>query len=208
MQDGQQNEPGWTFRPNDGSQDTELSQETTLQTSATNETTQPITKTPSQEQAGSTDDLPHISWTASEYADHPKTGGWFLLLGLGSAILAAIVYLITKDAISTGIVIVLGILFGVFAARQPRVLQYAIDHTGIHIDQKFYAYQSFKSFSVVHDQAIGYISLMPLRRFMPPITIHYDPEDEEKIANTLAEYLPYEDHKPDVVDRLSRKIRF
>lgn len=217
MQDGQQpNEPGWVFRPGDQSPDLNANQNVPASNPVvplaepanpqSAETSPPIA--PGNETVAFADDLPHVAWTASEYAAHPKSGGWFALLGLGSIGLAGLVYLITQDYISASVIVVLGLLFGIFAARQPQVLQYSIDNTGIQVDQKFYGYQAFKSFSVVHDQAMGYISLMPLRRFMPPLTIHYDPADEEKIANTLAEYLPYEDHKPDVVDRLARKIRF
>lgn len=151
---------------------------------------------------------PHVEWTASEYIAHQKSAAWFVLLAGGTIGLAAIVYLVTQDAVSTAIIPVLGIILGVFAARQPRVLPYAIDNTGIHIAEKFYPYASFKSFSVADDQAIHYISLLPLRRFMPPLVIHFDPDDEEKIRETLAAYLPYEEHKHDLVDTLSRRLRF
>jgi hypothetical protein len=83
-----------------------------------------------------------------------------------------------------------------------------VDNSGIHIGAKFYPYVSFKSFSVAQEHAIGYISLMPLKRFMPPLVVHYAPEDEDRIANTLADYLPYEDHKTDMVDNFTRRIRF
>lgn len=151
---------------------------------------------------------PHVEWSASEYIANPKSFGWFVILGIASVVLAAVVYIITKDVVSTVVMAILGIIIGIFAARQPQVLQYAVDNSGIHVGQKFYQYESFKWFSVVNSHGMGYIYLMPLKRFMPPLTIHYDPSDEDKIADTLAEYLPYEDYKPDVVDDITRRFRF
>ncbi len=49
---------------------------------------------------------------------------------------------------------------------------------------------------------------MPLKRFMPPITLYYPPDQEDAVINALAAYLPHEDRTHDPVDRLMRKIRF
>lgn len=152
---------------------------------------------------------PHVEWTASEYLANPKSGGWFMLLALASIGTGVAVYFITGGSIVSSAVIVLtGLMFGIFSARQPEVLDYAIDNTGFHVGKRFYPYGSFKSFSVIHEGALGSISLMPLKRFMPPLVIHYDPNDEDKIANTLSNYLPYEEHKPDIVDSISRRLKF
>jgi hypothetical protein len=148
------------------------------------------------------------SWSASEYISNPKNAGWFGLLGVGSIITAGIVYFVTRDIVSTVVIGVLGITVGIFAARQPRVLEYHIDEKGIHIGGKFYFYGAFRSFSVVQEGAFSFISLMPLKRFMPPLAIHFSPEDEEKIISVLGDYLPYEEHKRDMVESVSRRLRF
>lgn len=150
----------------------------------------------------------HIEWTASEYLAHQKGASWYGALALAVLLLVLVVYFVTGDIISTVVIGVVGILFGVFAARQPRVLNYSIDSSGVHVGEKLYPFGTFKSFSVGNDQAMSYISLTPLRRFMPPLTIHYAPEDEDVITNTLSQYLPFEEHKRDIVDSFSRKIRF
>ncbi len=150
---------------------------------------------------------PHITWTASEYAAHPKSAGWFGLLALGSILVAIAVYLVTSDIVSTVVIATVGIIIGIFAARQPRVLQYALDNYGMHIGEKLYQYDTFKYFSVSDEQGMSYIQLMPLRRFMPPLTVHFDPADEDRIAEVLAAYLPMEEHKPDMVENLSRRLR-
>jgi hypothetical protein len=161
-----------------------------------------------QQQNVYSEDGGSITWTASEYIANAKTSGWFMTLGLITVAVDLAIYLATKSILSTVMVGICGVLIMVFAARQPQVLSYRIDQQGLHIGEKFYAYSNFKSFSMVVEHAMGYVSLSPLRRFMPPLAIHYSPEDEDKIIETLADYLPYEEHKPDVIDSLTRRARF
>lgn len=208
MQDGPQNEPGWVFKPGDTpEQSPELPNIQTPVVEAAPAETPPL-EPQAPAQPASFSSAAHVEWTASEYIANPKSAGWFGMLVLGSLVLAGLAYVVTKDFISTAIIPVLGIIVGIFAARQPQVLGYKIDSKGIYIGSKFYPYSSFKSFSVAQEHAMGFISLMPLKRFMPPLAVHYAPDDEEHIVQTLAEYLPYEEHKSDVVDNLTRRFRF
>jgi hypothetical protein len=204
MQEGQPpNEPGWVFKPGDQSGNT-ASQvsptEPALNPSPIQVNTEPR---PAPQEDGS------IEWTASEYLANPKNSGWYGLLAAGSISLAVIVWFMTGgDIASTVVICIVALVVGVFAARQPQTLTYRIDNRGLTIGEKFYPYEGFKSFSVANEHPIGYISLMPLKRFMPPLTIHYVPDDEDRISEVLSAYLPYEEHKPDMVDNFTRRLRF
>jgi hypothetical protein len=149
-----------------------------------------------------------VSWTASEYISHDKPSGWYVSVGLGAAVLAIAIYLLTHDALSAGVVVVVGIIFGILAARQPRTLPYAVDHAGITIGQKFYSYGDFKSFAIVDEDAIYSIMLLPMKRFMPGVSLYYPPDQEDEILDMISTYLPHEPRQADVVDRLARKLRF
>ncbi len=149
-----------------------------------------------------------VNWTASEFIAHDKTTGWYTTLAVGGLVLAVLIFLLTRDWISTAVIVIITVVFGVFAARQPRVLNYALDSSGLHIAEKFYSYTDFKSFSVLEEGGIRAIWLMPLKRFMPSITVYYAPNDEDKILDVLASYLPFEERDQDLVDKLIRKVRF
>jgi hypothetical protein len=149
-----------------------------------------------------------ITWTASEYIAHEKSPGWFGLLALGAVLVAAAVYFLTKDKITTGIVIFAAICLGIFSARKPNVQSYALDGQGVTVGQKRYSIQAFKSFSIAEDGAIASVVFMPLKRFMPPLTIYVAPEMEEQIIGFLSQVLPFEHHRQDMVDGLLRRIRF
>jgi hypothetical protein len=149
-----------------------------------------------------------VNWTASEFIAHHKNASWYMALA-GITILATIVvYLFTKDKISAVVVIVVSICFGVIAARKPRVLQYSVNSDGVHMGEKFYPYSLFKSFSLVEEDAAESIWLMPLKRFMPIMTMYFDPADQDRITQTLSAFLPLENREPDVVDKFMHRIRF
>jgi len=159
---------------------------------------------PAAESGGETD----ISWTASEFVAHEKTTGWYASLLLGSLLLAALVYLVTKDVISVGVVVVAGVLLAIYGSHQPRQIQYSIDAGGINVGQGHYSYDGFKYFSVATEGAFSSLVFMPLKRFAIPLTIYYAPADEERILDVVSSQLPLEEHRLDAVDNLMKRIRF
>ena len=152
---------------------------------------------------------PALSWEASEYIDHEKSGGWYVLLFIGAVVAAVGVYVLTRgDWFATGIVSIAAVLFGIVAARRPRTLKYEISSQGIGIGDKHYAFSEFKTFSLITDTALHSIQLLPLKRFMPPLSMYFPPTEEENVVQTLGNYLPYENRGHDAFDRLMGRIRF
>lgn len=205
-QNEQQTQPpaGWVFTP--GAPPQPAAPQAVNQAEPSAQTGSPADDTTVQSPVQASDNI--ITWTASEYVGNAKAMSWFAMLAAATVSVAVIVYFLTGDLVSVIVIVIFGIIIGVFAARQPQVLQYGLDRSGIHIGLRFFPYQSFKTFSVVHDGAFNHISLLPLKRFIPPIAIHYSPDDEDKITNTLADYLPYEEQKRDMIESFSRKVRF
>lgn len=149
-----------------------------------------------------------IAWTASEYIAHHKSPGWYVTLGVSALIGTFLVWLLTKDKISASVVLFGAIVFGVYAGRQPRQLEYCLDESGLTIGSKFYAYDTFRSFSVVAEGAFSSIVFMPLKRFATAVSIYYAPQDEAAIVELLAVRLPSEDRGKDPIDRLMSRVRF
>lgn len=153
-------------------------------------------------------DIETISWTASEYMAHTKSGGWYGLLGLGALAMTALAYLITRDVVSTLVVVVTITIFGAYAGRKPRDLTYSVGDQGIQIGEKVYPYNMFRSFSIIDEGATESISLIPLKRLATPISIYFNPQDGERITELLSLFLPFEHKQMDPVDKLMRKVRF
>ncbi|HSX36769.1 MAG TPA: hypothetical protein VLG13_01455 [Patescibacteria group bacterium] len=149
-----------------------------------------------------------ISWTASEFVAHHKSAGWYLALAGAAIAVAALVWLATKDKISSSVVLIGAAAFGAYGARKPRQLQYSLDQQGLTIAAKHYAYRQFRSFAIVPEGAFNSIVFVPLKRFAPLTTIYYDPTDEDKIVALLSDKLPVEEREKDFIDRLMWRIRF
>jgi hypothetical protein len=151
---------------------------------------------------------PLITWTASEFIAHDKSAGWYGVLALVGVLLAGLVYLILRDIISTTVVLVCTVLFGVYAARKPRQIYYQLDDTGLSVGKRHFLYHEFRSFAVVDEGAFASIAFIPLKRFSPLLSIYFDPEDEDAIADVLADHLPVEPRELDLLERVLKTIRF
>lgn len=149
-----------------------------------------------------------ISWTASEYIAHHKNIGWYFGLTAATIAASALLWLLTKDFLTSAVVVICGLALGAYAGRQPRTLTYTLDRRGLSIGERFLPYEHFKSFAIVPEGHFTSIVLMPLKRFSPMTTLYYPPEQEDEIVTHLAEFLPLEERKPDPIDRLMYRIRF
>jgi hypothetical protein len=148
-----------------------------------------------------------VAWQASEYIDHPHGAGWYMGLVIITLAVAALTYLVAKDKVATAIIIILGIIVGIFVRQKPRQAQYEITDAGLSVNDKIYKYADYKSFAVIREGVLTSVNLFPLKRFMPPVSAYFEPADEAKIVNALGNYLPYEERRLDAVDRLSRRLR-
>ncbi len=149
-----------------------------------------------------------ITWTASEFVAHHKNFRWYLALMAATIILDAGIWLITKDKITTAVIFLVIVLFGVAASRKPRELDYKLDNKGLTIGRRFFAYNELKSFAIIKEGAFSSLVFTPFKRFAAWIKIYYDPADEPKILALLASHVPMEEKDPDLTDRFMWRIKF
>ena len=151
---------------------------------------------------------PEMSWSASEYIGHEKSVRWYAVYLLGLLGISAGVYLFTRDVVSTAIVLVAltGLLF--LSLRKPRIQDFSVDEGALSVGSKVYYLHDFKSFSLLDDGSMVEVTFLPLKRFMPPISVYVQPDKADMLAEYLADYIPHEQRKTDSVDTLLRRIRF
>ncbi|MDQ5972002.1 MAG: hypothetical protein QG553_161 [Patescibacteria group bacterium] len=197
-------EPGWEFKPGDNT--AAPSAEQTAEYNALAGSA-PTPAPAAEPVADKTKEL-SVSWTASEFVLHQKNSGWYIAWALCSVVGVALVYFITREIFSSVLVAIILLAFGIYSGRKPRTLQYQADGEGVHIGSKTYPYNDFKSFALIDEGVFNSISLVPMKRFMPAISMYYDPRDEEHVLTVLSAYLPFEEGKKDAIDRLMHRIRF
>lgn len=148
------------------------------------------------------------SWTAAEYIAHDHPAGWYLGLAVLTVGLAAVMYLLTRDYFATISVVVVGGIVGAYAGRKPQQITYELTEAGLKIGDKDYPYSTFQSFSLIAETGAASVSLTPLKRFMPPISIYFPADQQAKIVEVLGSHLPHDQRQLDAVERLTRRLRF
>ncbi len=149
-----------------------------------------------------------LKWTASEYVAHQKSTSWYAILGGASVLVCLIVYLVTRNWLSSAAILTVCVCIGVFAAREPREIPYEITSSGVKVGQRFFPYSQFKSFSVMQEGAIKCVWLRSLKKFAPTVAMYFAPDEEDKVVDNLSNFLPHEERQPDAIDRMSQRFRF
>lgn len=149
---------------------------------------------------------PSVQWTTSgdHFGSKSNTVGLLLVL----LVITGVTYLMTKSIFSAGAIFVIGLLFGYLGTKKPHNLSYRIDDTGITIGQKHYPFGQFRSFTLVDEGGYTSISLMPLKRFLPVLSMLCDPQMQQQIVDALSARLPVEEHKRDLIDQVTSRFRF
>ena len=148
-----------------------------------------------------------MEWTATDGAS-AKPAGWFGMLVVTTLLVTVAIYFITRDFLTTGGVAAAALIFGYYSTREPHGVSYRINSSGIAIGRKQYDFSQFRSFSLDRDGRVRGVVLMPLKRFMPALTLSCPPELESQVATLLADHLPLEDFRRDPLDHVIDKLRF
>lgn len=149
-----------------------------------------------------------VSWQAPEYIEHHHPASWYASLVLASAVLAAVIYFLTKDIFAVVITALLGAIVGIAASHKPKTITYSLSGSSLSLNSKAYQLKLYKSFSVVDEGEIVSATLMPLKRFMLPLAIYFNHTDTDKIVDALSARLPHDDRPADAVERLASRLRF
>lgn len=162
-----------------------------------------------QETDPETEDLPEepYVWQASEYMHHEKGAAWYASLGAG-VLLLVLIAILTKQWLSIAVFASMAAAIFVYARKPPRTLTYQLDSKGITVEDKLFPFETFHSFAVLPDVEWHAIDLDPTRRFMPRLTVLFTDESYDEIVARLERHLPRVEREPDLIERLSRRLRF
>ncbi|GAC1369591.1 MAG: hypothetical protein NVSMB39_1550 [Candidatus Saccharimonadales bacterium] len=148
-----------------------------------------------------------FSWEASEFVHHHKSPMWYIIL-VAAVVLLAGTAIYFHYWLEIGLFLLMGVAIIVYASKPPRTLLYELSVDGIHIDGRLYPFTAFRSFGVSQEPEWHSIDLEPVQRFSPRVVVLYDPEDYEPIIGHLELHLPREDREPDLIEKITRAVRF
>lgn len=154
------------------------------------------------------EDEPLFNWSSANSFSDKKNFMWYLSLLAATLVVSAALYLLTKDKVTTAVILVSGLLIGVYGGKKPKVVNYQLTKYGFTVNGRYYNFGSYRSFAVIHHGKSGGVVLTPLKRFMPYMYIYFGNDMEQQITSTLTSALPKEASHNDAIDRIIRMIGF
>lgn len=152
------------------------------------------------------DDTVLIRWEAPEYAHHERSIGWFIIFGVVTLLLAVAAILIIKSITFAILVPVMAVALFIYTQHAPEVLRYTLSRKGLHINDKLFPYNQFKSFGIVEHNGMHSAVLVPRKRFQLGQTVYFPAEVGEQLVDMLAARLPMKELEPDALDRLLARL--
>ena len=146
------------------------------------------------------------TWDADEFEQTVRTPTWYGALTLGAIITAILTFIVSgKDFFSAGAVLLAILGLGFLASRKPRQIQIGVDDQGLYVGHRFYAFHDYRSFSI-EQQGQPSALFMPLKRFAPPLVVLLDPLQVDDVSSYIATFLPLQEHKPDLIEKLMSRL--
>jgi len=146
-----------------------------------------------------------VEWISGNENFRAHASNWRLKMSLLAIVGAALVFLVTRSYLTSGVIVVAGILFGVLGARPPRPINYRLDGQGMSVGFKRFSYGEFRAFSV--SDTTPTVNLVPLKRFAPIMVLRFDPTVAADVVKALSAHLPMEAPRQDAVDSLVNRLR-
>ena len=150
-----------------------------------------------------------IIWQAPEFKYRPKDVGWYWMSIAGASVLFLLA--IWQRNFLFGIFVVLAEIMVIsFANKFPKVLQFKINKSGVHISTiKLYAYDDLEGFHILeHDDGTGELVLKTKNKLHPFVKMFVVQKDISNIKEFLQSYLQEVEYKEPITDRIGDLIGF
>jgi len=148
-----------------------------------------------------------VQWQSTEYIQHARTAVWFIVLAVVSLILIAIAVFLMQSISFAILVPVMAAALVIYVKRPPALIDYVVSRKGIHINDRLYSYEDFRSFGILSHDGIHAIIMTPRKRFQLSQTMYFSEEIGESLVDMLAARLPMSEVKQDAIDHFLARLR-
>lgn len=143
-----------------------------------------------------------VTWEALEHTHAEKKSDWFWALGIVT-LGAALASILLGNTLLGIVIIISGITMGLLAAREPKVISYAVTTRGLRIDDVLFPYSTLHSFFLNDEEPTGPILLVRSEKmFMPLIIMPLPEEFIEEIEDIIESRLPEEHLEEPFINKL------
>ena len=147
-----------------------------------------------------------LRWQATEYVSHDRSALWFVVLALISLALIAVALFLMQSITFAILVPVMAAALVVYVRRPPALLDYSLSRKGIHINDRLYGYEDFRSFGVLSHENVHSVILVPRKRFQLSQTMYFPEVVGESLVDMLAARLPMQEVQLDAIDRFLARL--
>ncbi len=155
----------------------------------------------------SADLLEPVTWNHPDGPTIHRGILWYVAFGaitIGLVLLAIFVF---KSITFAVLVPIMSIAIITLLLKPPQNINYAISPKGIYIADKLHDFSEFRAFGVTERDGQHSISLLPIKRFSPELTLYFPVDKGEKIVDMLGARLPMQDIKADVLEKIIYLIK-
>jgi hypothetical protein len=150
---------------------------------------------------------PLISWDAPEYTHYEKGTLWYLAV-IAITIIAITIAMFFRQWILIAVIVMFVIVLMQYSRREPRIKHYTIFANGVKIDDKMYLFKQLKSFSFIESSDGTRLTLQPLKRLAFHINLQLGNLAIGDIKAILVKHLPEQKKSEELLDRMSKKLKF
>lgn len=155
----------------------------------------------------SEDDSALVRWQATEYVQQDRGNGWYVGLAIVVVLFMLIAIFLMKAPTFAVLVPVMAAALVIYTKRPPAVIDYTLSRKGLHVNDRLYPYNEFRSFSVMSYKGVHTVHLAPRKRFQLGQSVNLPQEVGEVVVDMLAARLPMKETKPDFFDKLISRLR-
>ncbi|MDP3964019.1 MAG: hypothetical protein Q8Q39_06020 [bacterium] len=149
-----------------------------------------------------------LRWEAPEYITSPKSHIWYGGV-ISVAALVVLAMALLENYTAAVFFVIATFIVTLYAAKEPRVLEFEIDGRGIRIDERLYAYEELRSFWIFYEPGVRTeLSLRSKKTVMPYVHAQLGKVNPAKVHALLSRYLPERRHADSFVDNVSHRIGF
>jgi len=148
-----------------------------------------------------------LRWQGPEYIERDRGGRWYVAFIIVTLVLMAVAIFLINSWTFAILIPVMAVALFVYTRRPPTLVDYTVSRKGIHVNDRLYSYDEFRSFGVVSHAGAHSVLLVPRKRFHMGVTAYFPEEVGEALVDMLAARLPMQTHTPDTIDKLLAKLR-
>jgi len=148
--------------------------------------------------------LKEIRWTAPEFEYYEKSATWYWLSGIVALVIVAAAFL-QRNFLFAIFVVLAEVLVIQFGKKQPKEIEYKLDHRQLEIDGKrVYSYETLMGFSMIDGELI----LRKKSKMSSLIKVLVHERDYDRMKQFLQQFLPEIEYEESLTDHISRWLKF